>query len=133
MPRRLARTAAATLLFTLSAFASTDLRLLDAVKRRDHKAITQLLQTKVDVNVAQPDGATALAWAAYLDDADVAEKLLAAGAKPNTSDEYGETPLTLACANGDATLIEKLLAAGADANAARWDGETALMLSLIHI
>jgi ankyrin repeat protein len=129
MTRRLALTAAATLLFTLSALAATDLRLLDAVKRRDHKAVTSLLQTKVDVNAAQPDGATALAWAAYLDDADTAEKLLAAGAKPNTSDEYGETPLTLACANGDAELVGKLLAAGADANAARWDGETALMIA----
>src|SRR5579859_3780895 len=111
MPRMLARTAAATLLFTLSAFASTDLRLLDAVKRRDHKAVTSLLQARVNVNAAQPDGATALAWAAYLDDADTAGKLLAAGAKPNTSDEYGETPLTLACANGDAALVGKLLAA----------------------
>ncbi|MHB8654650.1 MAG: ankyrin repeat domain-containing protein [Terriglobia bacterium] len=129
MPRMLARTAAATLLFALSALASTDLRLLDAVKRRDHKAVIALLATKVDVNAAQPDGATALAWAAYLDDADTAGKLLAAGAKPNTSDEYGETPLTLACANGDAALVGKLLAAGADANAARWDGETALMIA----
>jgi ankyrin repeat protein len=125
----LARTAGATLLFALAAFASTDLRLLDAVKRRDHQAVTALLQTKLDVNAAQPDGATALAWAAYLDDTEIAEKLLAAGAKPNTADEYGETPLTLACANGDAMLAGKLLAAGADANAARWDGETAVMIA----
>lgn len=125
----LARTAGATLLFALSAIAASDLRLLDAVRRRDPKAVTALLQAKVDVNAAQPDGATALAWAAYLDEAEIAEKLLAAGAKPNTADEYGETPLTLACANGDAMLAGKLLAAGADASAARWDGETALMIA----
>jgi ankyrin repeat protein len=129
MPRLLARTAGATLLFALSALAASDLRLLDAVKRRDPKAVTALLQMKVDVNAAQPDGATALAWAAYLDETELAEKLLASGAKPNTADEYGETPLTLACANGDAVLVGKLLAAGADANAARWDGETALMIA----
>jgi ankyrin repeat protein len=129
MPRILARTAAATLLFTLSTLAATDLRLLYAVKRRDHKAVAALLAAKVDVNAAQPDGATALAWAAYLDDAETAGKLLTAGAKPNTADEYGETPLTLACANGDAALARELLTAGADANAARWDGETALMIA----
>jgi uncharacterized protein len=129
MPRMLARTAAATVLFALSALAATDLRLLEAVKRRDHQAVAALLSAKVPVNAAQPDGATALAWAAYLDETQIAEKLLAAGAKPNTADEYGETPLTLACANGNATLVRTLLAAGADANAGRWDGETALMIA----
>jgi len=125
----LARAAAATLLCTLSLLAAADLRLLEAVKRRDHKAVTALLKTKLDVNAAQPDGATALAWATYLDDTETAEELLGAGAKVNTADEYGETPLTLACANGNAVLAGKFLAAGADANAARWDGETALMIA----
>jgi ankyrin repeat protein len=129
MPRMLARTAGATLLFALSALAATDLRLLDAVKRRDHQAVAALLSAKAPVNAAQPDGATALAWAAYLGETQIAEKLLAAGAKPDTADEYGETPLTLACANGNATLVRTLLAAGADANTARWDGETALMIA----
>lgn len=129
MSRILARTAAAALLLALWAFAATDLRLVEAVKRRDHKAVAALLAAKVNVNAAQPDGATALSWAAYLDDAPTAFQLLAAGANPNTSDEYGETPLTLACANGNAALVGKLLAAGADANAARWDDETALMIA----
>jgi len=112
-----------------SCWAAADLRLIDAVKRRDHKALTSLVAQRADVNQAQPDGATALAWAAYLDDAPAAESLLAAGAKANTSDEYGETPLTLACANGDDRLVGKLLQAGADAKAARWNGETALMIA----
>jgi uncharacterized protein len=129
MSRLLERAAAATLLFTLSGLAATDLRLLEAVKRRDHKAVSRLLAAKVNVNAAEPDGATALAWAAYLDDEETAARLLAAGANPNTADEYGETPLTLACANGDATLVDKLLRAGAETNAARWDGETALMIA----
>ena len=86
-------------------------------------------RSKADVNAAQPDGATALAWAAYLGDRETAEALLKAGAKVETADEYGETPLTLACAIGDAALIDKLLKAGANANAARWNGETALMIA----
>jgi ankyrin repeat protein len=111
------------------AAAAPDLRLVDAVKGRDHKAVTALLAEKADVNAAQPDGATALAWAVYLDDHDSALALLAAGAKVNSADEYGETPLTLACSTGDAMMVAKLLKAGADAKAARWNGETALMIA----
>jgi ankyrin repeat protein len=106
-----------------------DLRLLDAVKRRDQKAFATLLRAKADVNAAQPDGATALAWAVYLGQTTMAEALLNAGAKANTTDEYGETPLTLAAANGDAGLVQRLLTAGASAKAARWDGETAVMIA----
>ena len=129
--RRLATcpTGLAVLLAAGLCWAAGDLRLIDAVKRRDHKALTLLLAQKADVNGAQPDGATALAWAAFLDDTGAADSLLAAGAKANTSDEYGETPLTLACANGDAALAAKLLQAGANAKAARWNGETALMIA----
>ncbi|HEV2445749.1 MAG TPA: ankyrin repeat domain-containing protein [Candidatus Sulfopaludibacter sp.] len=110
-------------------WAAPDLRLIDAVKRRDTKAAAALIGQHADVNTAQPDGATALAWAAFLDETAVAESLLAAGAKVTTADEYGESPLTLACANGNAALVEKFLAAGANANAARWDGETGLMIA----
>ena len=74
-----------------SAVFASDLRLLDAIKRRDHNAVTTLMSQKADVNAVQPDGATALAWAAYLDDRDAAEALLKAGAKVETADEYGET------------------------------------------
>jgi uncharacterized protein len=106
-----------------------DLRLLEAVKRRDEKAFTALLRAKADVNATQPDGATALAWAVHLGQHSMAESLLKAGANANTADEYGETPLTLAAANGDAFLIQRLIAAGANADVARWNGETALMIA----
>ncbi len=92
-----------------------DVRLLDAVKRRDQKAFAALLRAKADVNAAQPDGATALAWAVHLGERRMAEALLDAGAKANTADEYGETPVTLAAANGDAALVQRLLAAGGNA------------------
>ena len=96
-----------------------DLRLLEAVKRRDHKVFTALLREKADVNAAQPDGATALAWAVYLGESAMADALVAAGAAVNSADEYGETPVTLAAANGAAPLVQRLLAAGGDARAAR--------------
>jgi uncharacterized protein len=106
-----------------------DLRLIDAIQRRDHGTFSTLLRGKADVNAAQPDGATALAWAVHLGERRMAEALLGAGARVNTSDEYGETPLTLAAANGDTVLVQRLLDAGARADAARWNGETALMVA----
>jgi ankyrin repeat protein len=106
-----------------------DLRLLDAVKRRDTKAFTALLRAKADVNAAQPDGATALAWAVHLGERRMAEALLDSGARADTADEYGETPVTLAAANGDAALVQRLVAAGGNARSARWNGETAVMIA----
>ena len=115
----------------LSAYcqAANDIRLIDAVKDQNRKAVDALISEHVDVNAAQPDGATPLAWAVYLNQVETADRLIKAGANVNAADEYGETPLTLACGIGSPTLIEKLLAAGADANAARWNGETALMIA----
>jgi ankyrin repeat protein len=118
-----------SVLLASSCFAAGDSRLIDAVKDRNLKAVNSLLGEHVDVNVPQPDGATPLAWAAYLDEEDIVDVLLKAGARVNTADEYGETPLTLACANGNGSVVRKLLDAGADANASRWGGETALMLA----
>jgi ankyrin repeat protein len=109
--------------------ATGDLRLIDAVRDQNRKAVESLLSAHVDVNAPQPDGVTPLAWAAYLDQPEIVETLIKAGAKVNTADEYGETPLTLACATGDAAIIEQLLRKDADPNAARWNGETALMIA----
>lgn len=105
-----------------------DLRLVDAAKAGDKKAVAALLNQKVDVNASQPGGATALAWAAERANDDIARLLLAAGAKPDIANDYGESPLTLACANGDGPLVKQLIDAGANAKAARWNGETALMI-----
>jgi ankyrin repeat protein len=107
----------------------SDFRVLEAVKRRDQGALAALVRAKANVNAAQPDGATALAWAAHLGERSMVETLLGAGAKVNVVDEYGETPLTLAAANGDNAIIQRLLKAGANARAARWNGETALMIA----
>ena len=112
-----------------SCFATSNIPLIQAVKDENAKAFQVLIRQKSNVNAAQPDGATALAWAAYLDHPTMVEALLAAGAEVNVTDEYGETPLTLACSTGNHAIVEKLLTAGADGKAARWNGETALMIA----
>jgi len=70
--------------------------LFDAVKRRDVKQFAALLAAHADVHAVLPDGATALAWAAFLDLPEMAGKLIDAGADVNAAGDYGETPLTLA-------------------------------------
>jgi uncharacterized protein len=109
--------------------ASTDLRLVDAVQRRDQAATQTLLKESIDVNAAQPDGATALAWAAHWDDLQSATRLIAASANVNAANELGVTPLMLACANGSTPMVKALLSAKADANLKRPTGETALMMA----
>jgi uncharacterized protein len=107
---------------------SEDLRLVNAVKNRDRTAVRSLMQQHINVNAAQPDGTTALAWAANRDDLETADLLIRAGAKVNAANDYGVTPLSLACTNRNAAMVERLLKAGADPNAALWTGETPVMV-----
>ncbi len=116
---------ALALLCACSAFAAG--RVVDAVKTGDRATALTLLQQRADVNAAEPDGTTAIAWAVRQDDLDMADRLIRAGADIKAGNRYGVTPLSLACINGDAAMIEKLLKAGADANAAGNEGETPLM------
>jgi len=101
--------------------------LSDAVRDGDRARALALLKQHADVNAAEPDGTTALHWAARQDDPDLVDRLIKAGANVKAANRYGVTPLYLACVNGSAPLIAKLLDAGADANSATTEGETALM------
>jgi uncharacterized protein len=116
-------------LLTMAKFvdAATDLRVIDAAKKRDIAAVRVLLKQDAPVNDSQPDGRTALHWAAQGNDLEIAGMLIRAGAHVNAADSYGVTPLSLACTNGSGPLVETLLKAGADPSAAQQNGETALM------
>ena len=77
-----------------------------------------LLKARVDVNARQGDGATALHWAAHLDDVRDARSCCFGRARgPALADDTGATPLYLACTNRSAPMVETLLAAGANPNA----------------
>ena len=103
------------------------LALIDAAKRADRLAVSELLEAGTDVNGRYGDGTTALHWAAHRDALDLVRTLLEAGANPTLSDDHGVTPLSLACLNGNLPIVDALLNAGADANTARGNGETPLM------
>jgi len=117
------------LLLSLATLAAPngDLRLVEAVKQGDKKAVGLLLNTNGDVDASQADGATPLAWAVHWDDMETADLLIRAGAHVNKANEYGVTPLSLACTNRNAPMVEMLLKAGADPNTALISGETVLM------
>src|SRR6266540_5773004 len=85
----------------LPASSSADVRLLDAVLKRDGTAVRALLKNRVDVNAAQPDGSTALMLAAERNDVEIAGLLLQARANVNAANEYGATALSVACASGN--------------------------------
>jgi len=81
------------------------------------------------VNGVQPDGMTALIWAAHNDNFEVADLLIKSGASAKVASRYGLTPITEAATNGDAAIIELVLKAGADPNTTLAEGDNALMLA----
>src|SRR5690348_14071667 len=81
-------------------------------------AIDMIAKKSADVNAAEADGSTPLLWAANLNDADLAIRLLKAGANPKVKNQLGSTPLAEAAFHSNAEIIKALLDAGADPNAA---------------
>jgi uncharacterized protein len=109
--------------------AAADDALADLIQRGHRDAALEMIGTGADVNEAQGDGTTALHWAIYRIDAELAATLLEAGAKPDVTNNYGSSPLAEAVKLADANLVAMLLEAGADVEATNEDGQTALMLA----
>jgi len=116
-----------TLALTTGAAGSAKAPVADAAEKLDRAAVRTLLKQHGDVNAPQVDGMTALHWAVYQDDLELAKLLVKGGANVKAENRYGVTPLSLACVNGNAGLVELLLAAGADPNSSLRGGETVLM------
>ncbi len=118
--------------FVSGRFRAADMRppLVEAAKNGDRDAVRGLLkQAGATVNIAEPDGTTALGWAAYRDDLEIADLLIRAGAKANIANDLGVTPLWAACQNGSEAMVRRLLSAGANPNAKLLAGETILMVA----
>ena len=106
--------------------ASSDVA--DAVERHDTAALSKLVNERARINDPQPDGTTALHWAAHWNDTASFNLLMRAGANAKAVNRYGATPLSEAATVGNAAMIEALLQAGADPNTLTTeDGETVLM------
>ena len=119
---------------TLGASAATgagaaDVQLVQAVKNGDATAVRALLGRGADVDARQSDGATALHWAAHLNDLEAADLLIRAGAAVDATNDLGVTPLWVATTAGSAAMVAKLLEARGDPNIAPDTGGTPLMIA----
>jgi uncharacterized protein len=108
--------------------AAGDTRLSEAAMQGNRQAVKALLAQKVDIDSSQGDGTTALHWAAFRDDLEMAKMLIQAGANVRVTTRDGEiTPLFMACTNGSPAMVELLVKAGADVNGVKANGTTPLM------
>jgi uncharacterized protein len=101
----------------------------DAAMKGDKTTLRSLLRQKTDVNAPQVDGATALHWAIYRDDTEMADLLIRAGADVKAANREGVTPLSMAALYGNAPMIARLLKAGAEAAEVGPNGQTVLMVA----
>jgi ankyrin repeat protein len=102
--------------------------LVDAVKAGDKSAALALIEKRVDVNAPEPDGTTALHWAAHNGDVDLVQRLIRAGANVKAANAFGATPMSEAAVLADPALLGALLEAGASVESPNADGQTALMV-----
>ncbi|GAB3781884.1 ankyrin repeat domain-containing protein [Spirosoma horti] len=92
-----------------------------------------LAQPGNDVNKLTHDSRTYLHWAAYRDNLEIVEYLLAKDAKVSVGDSHGATPLTFAAGSGmaDTQLYDRLIKSGANLKKdVNHDGANALLLAM---
>lgn len=111
----------------LAAVPAAESPVADAAQDGDSEAVVELLRQGADANAAQPDGMTALHWAAVHGNSEIAEALIYAGATVRSTTRLGRyTPLHLAARGGNAAVARLLLEAGANPDALTSTGVTPL-------
>jgi ankyrin repeat protein len=93
--------------------------------------VERLLASEPDLNALGHDGWTPLHLAAFFGHADIAERLVARGARtsPRSDNATGNTPLHAALAGNQPTLATLLIRAGADVHAADAQGHRPIHLA----
>ncbi|MGH9176168.1 MAG: ankyrin repeat domain-containing protein, partial [Vicinamibacterales bacterium] len=83
--------------------AAAEAPVAEAAMAGDKATVRTLLKQGMDVNAAQGDGMTALHWAVYKDDLEMARMLIQAGADLKVKTRVGAiTPLLMAATHGNA-------------------------------
>jgi ankyrin repeat protein len=124
---RTALTSAIAALLASTAWHSASASVASAARNSDVDEVRKLIAAGSDVNTPEPDGTSALLWAAHQGSPELIGLLVKAGADPNAANNFGVTPLLEASRYGDAATIKALLDGGADLAKATREGETALM------
>jgi ankyrin repeat protein len=102
--------------------------LIDAVKAKDQGAALAMIAHKADVRAREPDGTTALHWAAHEGEVEVVRALVRAGADVSARNDYGSTPIQEAAVAANTPILETLLKAGANVESPNPEGQTVLMV-----
>ncbi len=106
-----------------------DAQLLDAARSQDPETALYALQQGADPRAREPDGTTALHYAAHYALLPLAEALVKGRADASARNDYGAMPLAEAAAEGNPKLVTLLLKAGADVESRSPEGQTALMVA----
>ena len=102
-----------------------DERLITAAATRDEAAFNAALADGASPNGRDPNGLTALSYAAISGNERRVSRLLAAGADINVADRWGFTPLMRAAEYDRGEMVQLLLDHGADPMLRNLQGETA--------
>lgn len=94
--------------------------------------VRTFIAKRVNVNQTDPQGRTALSYAAELGNAPMAKELLDASASPDGRDHQGDVPLHWAANNGRVDVIKVLIAGHATVDAPDRQGITPLMSAITH-
>ena len=97
---------------TNSNYTSSDL--LSAVSKQDGKLVSEILQSKPNLEIKDNKGRTALMIATYNEDNKIAEMLISAGADVNAQDEMLNSPFLYAGASGYVEILKMCLENNAD-------------------
>ena len=97
---------------------------------KKEKYISDLIDEGADVNAKDKNKMTALHWAAYSGNPDLAKLIIAKGADINAKDRDGSTPLHKAAYEGNKDVAELLIAMGVDLNAKNSYNETPMSLAI---
>ena len=98
-------------------------------RRLADSMVERLLETGVDLDVADDDGIKPLVYLMADDDLDMIEAFLDAGADPDVADANGNTLAHYAAHFGHTSLLSKLRATGADLGKVSGNGRAPLHLS----
>lgn len=97
-----------------------------ALRDATFEAALGLVEYGVDINVADPDGTSAVAWWALRNDEAKVKKLIDRHANLNQVSAFGGTPLHFAIRNNSMPMFNLLLANGADPSILNKDGVSPL-------
>lgn len=97
-----------------------------ALQEATFEAALGLVEYGIDINVADPDGTSAVAWWALRNDDSKVKKLIDRHANLNQVSAFGGTPLHFAIRNNSMTMFNLLLANGADPSILNKDGVSPL-------